>query len=361
MKKSIILFLVAFGIFGLTPNFSNSCTIFRLKAKDGSLMVTRSMEFGVDLKYDIIVVPRNHKFTSPFINNKNGMSWNAKYGYLGIASFGLEYGVSDGINEKGLSIGALWFEPDMKYQDVTPADSNIALAQAMFTDWVLSNFASTDELKSGINKVKVFKYTNLVLKMAPTLHYAVYDANGGSIVVEYENGQCNIYDNPLGIMTNAPRFPWQISNLRQYLNMKPETPSPIVVDDYTLYPTGHGSGMFGIPGDYTPPSRFVRLAMLTYYCDKQPDATSNLNLSQHIINTFDIPFGIIVDKDNTGKITSEESTQWVTFRDLTNKIMYFRTYDNLTLRKINLSKLDFTNKTIVRYKMFDAPQTIIDM
>jgi len=361
MKKSLILLSAILCILSMQSNFSNACTIFRLKAKDGSLMVTRSMEFGVDLKYDIVVVPRNYSFTSPFLNNKTGISWKTKYGYVAVASLGLEYGSSDGMNEKGLSVGALWFENDMKYQEVTQADSSVALAQAMFTDWVLGNFFTVEELKTAISKVKVFKYIDYVKKMAPTLHFAIFDANGGSIVVEYENGQCNIYTNPLGIMTNAPRFPWHIANLRQYLAMKPELPDPITVDDYTLYPTGHGSGMFGVPGDYTPPSRFVRLAMLTYYSDKQPNAAANLNLSQHIMNTFDIPFGLIVDKDADGKVTTNESTQWVTIRDLTNKIMYFRTYENMDLRKIDYSKLDFNAKSVKRIPMFGSTQSIIDV
>lgn len=324
-------------------------------------MVTRSMEFGVDLKYDIVVVPRNKKFTSPFLNNKMGISWITKYGYVGVASMGLEFGSSDGMNEKGLSVGVLWFENDMKWQDVTTADSSVALAQAMFSDWVLGNFATVDEIKATISKVKVFNYIDPAKKMALTFHFAVFDANGGSLVIEYENGECYIYDNPMGIMTNAPKFPWQIANLRQYLGMKTELPSPLTVDNYTLHPTGHGSGMFGIPGDYTPPSRFVRLAILSYYADKQPDAVSNLNLSQHLINTFDIPFGLIVDKTPDGKIASSESTQWVTFRDLTNKIMYFRTYDNMDLRKIDFSKLDFDAKAVRRISMFGSKQNITDI
>lgn len=361
MKKILIILSVLLGILVIKPDFSNACTIFRLKANDGSIMITRSMEFGVDLKYDIVVIPRNKKFTSPFLNNKMGISWITKYGYVGVASMGLEFGSSDGMNEKGLSVGVLWFENDMKWQEVKAADSNVALAQAMFSDWVLGNFATVDELKAQVGKVKVFDYIDAAKKMNLTVHFAVYDAKGGSIVVEYENGLCNIYENPLGIMTNAPRFPWQIANLRQYLGMKPELPSPITVDNYTLLPTGHGSGMFGIPGDYTPPSRFVRLGILTYYADKQPDAASNLNLSQHLINTFDIPFGLIVDKTADGKIASSESTQWVTFRDLTNKIMYFRTYDNLDLRKIDFSKLDFDAKTVRRIQMFGAKQNITDV
>ena len=34
------------------------CTTFPVKAKDGSVIVGRTMEFGLDLKSNIIVVPR---------------------------------------------------------------------------------------------------------------------------------------------------------------------------------------------------------------------------------------------------------------------------------------------------------------
>ena len=97
-------------------------------------------------------------------------------------------------------------------------------------------------------------------------------------LVEYDNGQCNIYDNPLGIMTNAPSLPWQLTNLRQYVGLENFNPITIKKDGFTVSPTGHGDGMFGIPGDYTPPSRFVRLAMFERFVNRQDDKEGNLNL-----------------------------------------------------------------------------------
>jgi len=54
MKKIIIVVsLVCLFVFTAVSAFS--CTVFRLKANDGSIMVGRSMEFAVDLKYDAFV------------------------------------------------------------------------------------------------------------------------------------------------------------------------------------------------------------------------------------------------------------------------------------------------------------------
>jgi choloylglycine hydrolase len=362
MKKISLLSAIA-GLI-LLSFFSelNACTVFRMKALNGNITIARSMEFGVDLKYDLIVVSRNRPMASPSPVSKSGLKWIPKYGYVGVASMGLEYGVSDGMNEKGLAVSELWYESDMQYQTVAPADSSKALAQMLYTDWVLGNFATVDEVRAATQNVKVFAYSDpSKMKGALTVHFIVYDKQGGCIVVEYDKGICNIYDNPLGIMTNSPSLPWQYTNLRQYLGMESTNPIPLRAGGFSLNPTGHGDGMFGLPGDYTPPSRFVRLAMFEKFVTPQPDAATNLNLCQHVINTFTIPFGIIVDKDNAGNVTSSESTQWVTFRDLTGGLFYFKTYQDPTLRRIDLNRIDFSGKTIRRISMYGTTQVISDV
>ncbi|MEI6434188.1 MAG: choloylglycine hydrolase family protein [Bacteroidota bacterium] len=358
----LFLLLPSIALQFIAISATQACTIFRMKAKDGTITLARSMEFGVNLSYDLIVVPRNKPFFSPSPVSKLGLKWTTLNGYVGVASMGMDFGVSDGMNEKGLSVSVLWYESDMLYQTVAPADSGKALAQVMFADWALGNFSTVDEVRSALSKVKVFFYSDpSKMKMPVTVHFIVYDANGGCIVVEYDKGQCNIYDNPLGIMTNAPSLPWQYTNLRQYIGLENVNPIPVKVGGFTFNPTGHGDGMLGIPGDYTPPSRFIRLAMFENFVTRQPDAASNLNLCQHIINTFSIPLGIIVDKDASGNIVSNESTQWVTFRDLTNRQFYFKTYENPTLRVIDLKRLDFSAKEVRRIQMYGSIQTIIDI
>ncbi len=360
MKTRIILIISLITFFGFSDAFS--CTIFRMIAKDGNITLARSMEFGVDLKYDLIVVPRNLPFYSPSPVSKMGVKWANKNGYMGVASMGMDFGVSDGINEKGLAISVLWYESDMQYQTVAPADSSRALAQAIYPDWVLGNFSTVAEVKAATPLMRVFSYSDTSkMKMALTVHYIIYDAQGGCIVVEYDKGQCNIYENPLGIMTNSPSLPWHFTNLRQYIGLDNTNPIPVKIGGFTINPTGHGDGMIGIPGDYTPPSRYLRLAMFEKFVTRPENASANLILCQHVINSFSIPFGIIVDKDAKGNIVSNESTQWVTFRDLTNRIFYFKTYENPTIRRIDLKTLDFSAKTIQRIPMYGTQETFIDV
>jgi choloylglycine hydrolase len=119
--------------------------------------------------------------------------------------------------------------------------------------------------------------------------------------------------------------------------------------------------MFGLPGDLTPPNRFVRLAVLTRFSDLQPDSARTLNLAQHIIHNFDIPFGLVTDTSPDKKNVLKESMQWVTFRDLTHRIVYFKTYDNQNLHKIDLSRLDFSGTQVKRIPMFETSEMIVNI
>lgn len=359
MRKALLIFSIL-GSLVLSCRPASACTAFRLTAKDGTIIATRSMEFAVDLKYDLIAVPRNKAYASPAPGGKEGLSWKTQFGFVGVAQFGMDYGVSDGMNEKGLGFGMLWFEPDMKWQDVAPGQEKSALAQLLVGDWLLGNFASVEDVKRELPKIKVFKYTDPATKLSPTVHFVVYDEKGGCIVIEYEDGACRVYDDPIGIMTNAPRFPWQMTNLRQYVGVSSEVPASFSMDGITFPATGHGAGMMGLPGDLTPPSRFVRLAVLTRFSDVQPDARGTLNLSEHLISAFDIPSGLVTDT-LPDKTVSKETTQWIAFRDLTNRVLYFRTYDNFNLRKVDLTKLDFSGPKVNRIAMFGAQETVTDV
>jgi choloylglycine hydrolase len=325
-----------------------ACSSFRVIAKDGTIINARTMEFGYDTKSVAIVIPKGKDFSSPSPdNNIAGLTWKNKYGYVGINVFENDNIIVDGLNEAGLSFSALWYEPDMKWQDVAPGEEASALAFEMFGSWTLGNFSTVGEVRDAVKKIKVFAMVMPDMKMAPPMHMAVYDAEGGSIVIEYDQGELHIYDNPLGIMTNAPSFPWMMTNLRTYVGMSEIERPGVDYSGIKLNPTGHGNGMLGLPGDLTPPSRFVRMAVTLHFADQQDEAGAALNLAGHIVNSLTIVKGMAVDKSPDGKIVSSESTQWATLKDMTNKVFYFRTYDNFDLRKIDLKLLDFeTEKTI---------------
>lgn len=344
--SKVLFFMVVVIVAMLGVSNGNACMWFTLGATDGSWIVARTMEFGVPFKWQMVVVPQGTRFSSPAPNDKPGHAWKTKHGYVGYYSIGPEGAVSEGMNEKGLTFGALWFEPNMTYQEVPTGDENQAVAITYFGPWVLGNFETVDEIRKAIANIRVYGEVVKGLDMIPPLHFAVTDATGKTIVIEFEEGKVNVYDAPLGIMTNAPNYPWHISNLRQYVNISGSLNKNGALSDLKLTPTGHGAGMIGLPGDITPPSRFVKLAVYVNSVIKQPNAEKNLNLAQHIVNAFDIPLGIVVDRGPEGKPVSMEKTDFATFKDVTNKVMYQRLYDNMEITKVDLRKIDFKSDRI---------------
>ena len=78
------------------------------------------------------------------------------------------------------------------------------------------------------------------------------------------------------------------------------------------------------------------------------------------MNSVYITRGTIVDRNAASEVTASESTQWTAYYDLTNRVLYFQTYDNSTLRKIDLKAIDFDKVSHQSINLSDENETIID-
>lgn len=316
----------------------NACTDFVVKAKDGTIVNGRSMEFAAPMQSLAVVHPRGEFIQSSSPKGGKCLSWTTKYGFVTVTSMGKE-GPNDGLSETGLSLGFLWY-PETKYPDVSTENSSHAIEIMDMASWLLGNFATVDEVKLALKDIVVWGNKNAVLKSIPPLHIALHDASGKNLVVEFVDGKMNVHDNPIGVLTNAPSFSWQLTNLRNYANLTAVDVAPVKINGFTLFPTGHGAGQLGIPGDPTPPSRFVRTVFNTQLAAPVGDANGVVNLAQHILNAVDIPKGS--DRLNN-KTLEGDYTQWTVIKDMTHKVLYFRSYDDLSLKSIDLKKLNFKN------------------
>lgn len=321
-------------------SLTHACTDFRITAKDSTVVVTRSMEFALDLQSSVRTSNRDRQFQMTAPDGKPGLKWKAKYGYVFLDGLNVDIAI-DGLNEKGLSYGALYLPTLAEYQSVPNGQDAAALPYLNVGDWVLSNFATVEEVKDAIKKVYVFKqnlpgHPDIVFP----LHFSIHDAKGDSIVLEYIGGQLSVYDNQVGVLTNSPSYAWHTTNLVNYIHLSPMNPPAAVDNAVTFAATGQGYGMVGLPGDISPPSRFVKTATLVRTALPVNDAMSAINLGEHIINNVDIPLGLARENEN-GQATNE-LTQWVVFKDLTHKVLYYRTYNNMTLRAVTLDKIDFS-------------------
>lgn len=312
--------------------FGFACTDFVVKAGDGSLVNGRSLEFAIDLQNSIEFFPKGENRTTYNPKKGKSFSWVSKYNYLAVTCFGADL-VLDGMNEKGLTMGFLWL-PGTDYPSVKADEMNKALDFVDFGAWVLGNFSSVAEAKEALKKTVVWGHPVPPLPGVPPVHIALHDATGAHLAVEFIKGEMKIYDNPNGVLTNAPPLDWHLINISNYLNLQALNANAIHFQNSVLTPPGQGSGLLGIPGDWTPPSRFIRASTFIHFAKQVSNGAQAVNLAEHILNTVDIPLGDVQADDK-----SEDYTQWVVIKNLTDKTFYFRTYNDLCLKKIDLTKI----------------------
>jgi choloylglycine hydrolase len=191
------------------------------------------------------------------------------------------------------------------------------------------------------------------------VHWRITEPNGRQVVLEITNGIPHFYENEVGVLTNSPGFQWQMTNLNNYVNLHPGGAGPTKFGPISLRSFGSGSGFLGLPGDFTPPSRFIRAAFLKTYSLEQDNGQKTVNQAFHILNNFDVPLGIqfaVGDAPNN----MPSATQWTIATDLKNKIIYYHTMYNRTIRSLNMSEINFATVPFQYHSLDNAKrQTIV--
>ena len=350
MNTSFRRLCAALAAIVLGAGSAEACTGIRLIAKDGSVIYARTMEFGIDMHSQVMVLPRGFAFTSTTASGKPGLNWNAKFAAVGMNGEGLEVLV-DGVNEAGLAAGIFYMPGFAEYQAVEPDEESQAIAPWELVTWLLTNFSTVDEIRAALPQIKVGAVAFESWKMVPPVHYIAHDAAGNSLVIEFEDGKLNLYDNPVGTFTNAPTFDWHLTNLRNFINLTPNNVGPRDVDGLKLDQLGQGSGMRGLPGDFTPPSRFVRATALAQASEPGANGPEAVAQAFHILDSFDIPRGTV--RAGFGADASLELTDWTSASDTRNRTYYFHTQGNRRVRAVELMKCDLTAATPVTIPLHD--------
>ena len=336
MKHLIYLLLFLFSEI-------NACTGIKLIAEDGSLVHGRTLEFGIDLDLYAAMIPRGYSFraTTPL---GVGLRYKSKYSAIGSAFFE-EQLILDGVNEKGLSIGTFYFPGFAGYTPTTKDNQSKSLSPIDFPNWILTQFDSVNEVREALQYVVIAPTVALEWGATPPpFHYIVFDKDGNCLVIEPLGGALITYDNELGTFTNSPNFDWHLTNLRNYIHLSTYNATPVSINGLVFNALGQGSGMTGLPGDFTPPSRFIRAAIFSAAATPAKNANAAIFQLFHILNQFDIPFGLV--KDKTGDIIHSEYTQATTAIDPSSNRYYFKTYNNQEIKLFDLNDFDVNCKDI---------------
>lgn len=343
----VLLFVLLFRV-----DAASACTGISLKAGDGSVVAARTVEWGLsDAEHDrLVIVPRGWRFSATAPEGAKGKQWSGRYGFVSLSAYGQPFG-PDGMNEKGLYVGMFYLPGFADYAAYDAATAAVSLSVGDFMQWMLSSFSSVDEVRANLDKVRVIHVDDKRFGGAPLpFHWKVADPSGRSIVIEVvAGGRMEVYDSFLGIVTNAPTYDWHLLNLRNYLKLSPSAPAELQLDGLTLSNFGAGAGLIGLPGDFSPPSRFIRAAALTASVRPLADASEAVDESFRILDSFNIPLGTTAPSLKLpGDIPGV--TQITSASDLTNRVYYFHTMHNRRVQKLDLKRIDFSR---VRMQVVD--------
>jgi choloylglycine hydrolase len=337
---------------------ADACTGLQVKATDGSVVPARTLEFAIPLHSNVIVVPRGYGMVGTLPDGKRGLKWTSKYAFIG-ANAGGQPVILDGFNEKGLYFGLFYFPALADFPKLTAENAPRAIAAYQFGNWLLSNFATVEEARAALEAIVPVAIPGGLGGIGSTsYHFWISDTSGNGIVVEPIGGKLLVHENTLGVMTNAPTYDWHMTNIRNYVNLNAIGPAPLKLGADTFQALSQGSGLHGIPGDFTSPSRFLRAAFFVSLLPKVKSGDEAVFQAFHLLNNFDIPKGASETVKDGKK--SYDTTQWSSANDLAKKRYYFRTYQDYGVRVIDLMKLDLNAKEIKTIKM-DGVQSAVDV
>jgi len=126
-----------------------------------------------------------------------------------------------------------------------------------------------------------------------------------------------------------------LTNLNNYVNLSAGYPKPQQIGDLKLQPFGMGAGAVGMPGDFTPPSRFVRMTFFTQNVPEQPTTEAAVSTLFHLLNNFDIPYGSSEPPPGSAE-NQDEITTWTAVSDLHKLHYHWKTYGHQSVRVFDL-------------------------
>ena len=313
IMKRLLLGIVAV-VCGAHTSFA--CTGISLTAADGSYIQARTIEWAYGaLKSEYVIIPRGEALQSYTPTGMNGIKFKARYGVVGLAVVEKEF-IAEGINEAGLSAGLFFFPRYGGYESYESVDNARTLADLQVVQWMLTQCATIDEVMEAVKRVRI-----VALEKTAVIHWRIGDPTGRQVVMEIVDGKINFYENEVGVLTNAPGFEWQVTNLENYINLRPGSAQSYKLGGVTLEPNGGSTAMLGLPGDFTPPSRFVRAAFFRNSAPQRSNGLDTILECFHLLNNFDVPIAV----ENPDEKSLPSATQWTTAIDLTARRVYYKT------------------------------------
>ena len=300
----------------------------------------RNFDYEISYNERVTITPRNY----PLIFRDTEDIEN-HYGIIGIAAGIDEYPLYDACNEKGLAMGGLNF-PD--YCDYKPLnESKVNIASFEIIPYILSQSKTINDAKRLLVDLNISNEKFSTQLPPSPLHWIISDRNA-SIVVEVVKEGLNVYDNPVGVLTNNPPFDKQLFNLNNYMALSNKAPENTFGGNLDLAIYSRGMGSIGLPGDVSSQSRFVKASFV------KENSVSGDSEKESVSQFFHILASVEQQKGCT-LVEEPDKFEYTIYSDCYNTdkgILYYKTYDG-PQTSVNMYDENLETDQLINFELID--------
>lgn len=310
---------------------------------------TKDHYFGRNLDYEhgyqeaVTITPRDFPFHFRCLP-----PMERHYAMIGMATVSDGYPLYyDATNEHGLSMAGLNFPHSAKYMPENPSKDNVTPFELIL--WVLGNCKTLKEAENKLSNANLVDIPFSEEFPLTPLHWFMADSER-SVVIEQTESGLQIFENPLGVLTNEPPFPFHMANLQNYLHVTNEEAVNRFAPSLPLKAYSRGMGAMGLPGDLSSASRFVKAAFTRLNSVSEDTESAGISQVFHIL-------GSVAQQKGCVKIGNlYEKTIYTSCCNTTKGIYYYTTYENSQITGVKLQGIHLDSKELVSYPLVREQQ-----
>lgn len=318
------------------------CTAANYAAQDHYFGRNLDLEFSYNEA--VTVTPRNFIFRF-----RKMPALETHHAIIGMATVSDGYPLYyDASNEKGLSVAGLNFPGNADYKPESAGKKNITPFELI--PWLLGQFETVDEVVEELRNINLVNISFSEAFPLSPLHWIISDKSK-SITVESIKEGLIVHDNPVQVLTNNPTFDIQLFNLNNYMNVSPNPPENHFSKDLQLDEYSRGMGGFGLPGDLSSMSRFVKAAFTKL------NSVSGDSESEAISQFFHI-LGSVAQQRGCAQVGEGkyEITVYSSCCNTDKGIYYYTTYENSQITAVDMHKEKLDGDTLAEYPLIKGQQ-----
>ena len=300
------------------------CTSIALTTKDTYTGRNLDLEYAFGEK--VVITPRQfplqfHKM--PALETHQAI--------IGMASVAEGYPLyAEGVNESGVYMAGLNFPGNAHYPPEGGAWE--AMAPYELIPWLLGTCKTAAEAAEQMRRIPLLGVPfGPNMPLAP-LHWHIADRHGAFVAEPMEDG-VKVYPDPVGVLTNNPPFPFHRTNLTQYRGLSAAQPANTLDPALELLTFGQGMGAIGLPGDWSPASRYIRTAFCRRNSVCENSEESSVSQFFHLLDTVAMPRGAVRTPEGNCDIT-----RYSCCINTATGTYYYKTYDNCAITAVALTE-----------------------